>query len=513
VYLEVLLSACESGSRAPSAGARLSPTAFVCPANVSAVRSPVRGLTADPSLGDREMIMAFLSGTGAQARVLVFGGLGMGKTTQAEGLVRTLAHVLGRGAALPVYVRVDADAVADIKDDSPLAALARRTTPAMVAGEPPGWLENQLTRGRCVVVVDDASEAAERDGSDISRWLRRQFASYPGASFLVTCGPFGGDELLQACTACVEILPLTSDQVESWPENAGSTFKSRLRVTPGFWAFAGNPRLLEVMIRRDDKSRAAGGRESRHTDLLAAVCDVLLGGAERAIPGMTADACYAVLGELAHHICVKHDLRVAEAEATRMTGRVLARIGRDVAAGDFLRVLTRLGMLQREDVDGNVSWHFAHPVIQEFFAAAHLASGRPDGARLAELVEDPWWGQPLRLLAERGERSRIVEACIRREDPSGTCLALARDCLARYQGEITGPLQLLADEAAQLAASAGRPSEVASLLVRLNDTTALHGNVQTLRQPLTNADYQLFAGGTSSITGTRNTFRQERTRK
>lgn len=491
-YLEALLAACGSASRAPTAVALLPGTSLARLSNVSAIRSPLPGIMTDASPGDWETVVDLLIATGGQARVLVLGGLGMGKTTQAEGLVRTLARAPRRGSALPLLVRLDGEAVAAIKTDSPLPVLARRTTPAMVAGELSGWLEDQLAGGRCVVVVDDTSEAAERDRSDINKWLRKQFALYPDVSFLVTCGPFGGDELQPSCTAYAEVGPLTVSQAESWLEGAGPAFRSRLRAIPGLRAFAGNPRLLEVMIRCDAESQVSDGRGPRTSDFLAAVCEVLLGGAERAVPGMTADICYAVLGELARHICAQHDLRVAEAEAARVAASALAEAGCRVAAGDFLRVLGRLGVLQWDDVDGNVSCHFAHPVIQDFFAVGHLVSEKPDDARLCELVEDPWWGQPLRLFAERGERLRIVEACIRRDHPSGTCLALARDCLAGYQGEIAGPLQVLGAEVARRAASAGRQSQVASLLGRLNDTAALDGSSQLLRQPLTNADYQLF---------------------
>jgi hypothetical protein len=492
-YLEALLAACGSASRASTAVARLPGTSLSRLPNVSAIRSPLPDMVADASPGDWETIAELLSGTSGQARVLVFGGLGMGKTTQAESLVRVLARAPRRGSALPLLVRLDGEAVAAIKTDAPLPALTRRTTPAVVTEEPRGWLEDQLARGRCVVVVDDTSEVAERDWGDINKWLRKQFALYPDVSFLVTCGPFGGDELRPGCTACLEVRPLAVDQVGSWLEGAGSAFKSRLRTIPGLWAFAGNPRLLEVMIRCDAESHVPDERVPRDGDFLAAVCEVLLGGAERAVPGMTADVCYAVLGEFAFHICAQHDSRVAEADAARMAARVLAGTGCGVSAGDFLRVLRQLGILEWDDVDGKVSCYFAHPVIQDFFAADYLTSERPDGARLSELVEDPWWGPALRLFAERGERFRIVEACVRRDHPSGTCLALALDCLARFQGEIVGPLQLLAAEAAQLAADAGRQSQVASLLARLNDATALGGNSQLLRQPLTNADYQLFA--------------------
>jgi hypothetical protein len=375
---------------------------------VSSIRAPLPDVVADKPSLDGEAILELLTRTSRRSRVLVLGGFGMGKTTQAQSVVRTLAHTRRRGATLPFHVRIDAEAVEVIKAAGSLPELARRTTPAMVAKEPRGWLEYQLARGRCTVVVDDTPEVAEQDRSGIRKWLRKQFASYPGTSFLVTSGPSGEDELWADCTECLEILPLTVDQVENWQESDNTTFRSWLPTVPGLWAFAGNPRLLEVMIQCDAKSRASDGRGSRHNYFLAEVCRVLLTGMRLAIPYITTEAWQVVLGELAHHVCVKRDLRIAEEDAARTASRALATFGCDVTADDFVRVLARFGMLQRDDVDGNVSFRFAHPVVQDFFAASHLASSKPDDARLAELAGDPWWSQPLRLLAERGERLRII---------------------------------------------------------------------------------------------------------
>jgi NACHT domain len=492
-YLQALIAACNSASGAPSAGARLSRVERASTANLSSIRAPLPDVVADKPSPDGETILRLLTRTSRQSRVLILGGFGMGKTTQAQSVVRTLAHTRRRGATLPVHVRIDAEAVELIKAAGSLAELARHTTPAMVAKEPPGWLEGQLARGRSTVVVDDTLEVAEQDRSGISKWLRKQFASYPDTSFLVTSGPSGEDDLRPGCTECLEILPLTIDQVENWQENADTTFRSWLPTVPGLWAFAGNPRFLEVMIRRDAESRASDGRGPRHNDFLAAVCGVLLTGTRQAIPDITAEAWQAVLGELAHHVCVKRDLRIAEEDAARTASGVLATFGCDVIAEDFVRVLARFGMLQQGDVDGNVSFRFAHPVVQDFFAASYLVSSKPDDARLAELAGDPWWSQPLRLLAERGERVRVIKACIRRDHPPGACLALARDCLADYQGKLAGPLKSLADEAARQIGGTSRQSQVADLLGRLNDTAALVEHSQILRRPLTNADFQLFA--------------------
>jgi hypothetical protein len=190
-YLRALLAACDSASGAPSAGARLSRVERASTADVNSIRAPLPDVEVDkPPLGG-EAILEFLTGTIGQSRVLVLGGFGMGKTTQAQSVVRALAYTRRRGATLPVHVRMDAEAVEVIKANGSLPELARCTTPALVTKEPPRWLEDQLTRGQCTVVVDDTPEVAEQDRSGISKWLRKQFASYPGTSFLVTSGPSG----------------------------------------------------------------------------------------------------------------------------------------------------------------------------------------------------------------------------------------------------------------------------------------------------------------------------------
>jgi NACHT domain len=478
---------------------------------MSSAAWPPRPGPADAGAADEgsQTIWDLLGQDGAQARLLVFGGVGMGKTTLARHVALTLARYPPENRRIPLLIQLEPEAEvgAAISTDLPLATLARSMTPESTVREPPEWFEDQLRRGQCVVVLDGLADAGQGDDSAVRRWLHRQFSLYPDASFLVTCGPLGSDAWLQNFTSYAEIRPLTAGQVEElsgiWrgttpaPPDAltaggNSNFLSDLRTAPGAWAFAGNPLLLEASFKSFDDGQ---GQQPRHRELLAAICAELLGHARYAAPDLTAGNCQEALEYMAYHATLRHSLCITAPDADRDASEAMARAGCASKATDLLRVMSAVGIFQRSHAGGEAPpYAFAHPALQDFFAAGYLARHRPSDPDLDELVQDAWWWQALRLIAEPDDRARIVAACIRPDHPSGTCLALARDCLDGLRDELETSDRSRAD-AIFSGQEGGHKSSLreAGLIARLNRTAALDGYSQILLAPLTNEDYQLFA--------------------
>ncbi len=296
---------------------------------------------------------------------------------------------------------------------------------------PPAWLEHKLRRQQCVVVVDGLTEVSEQDRPAVRQWLRRQFALYPDVPFLVTWGPFDGDELWQDFTVYYQIQPLTVKQVEelsrNWHEAAPdmpgeneseqSRFLACLRTVPGLWAFAGNPLLLQAVFGCFSESGRSGSRDPRHRDLLAAICTELLSRARCAFPDLTPDSCNEVLEYLAYCASYRHSLCIAASDAAQNIGESLARTACSVREADFLRVMARIGILQQAHAGEDMSSHaFTHPVLQDFFAARYLGRHPPSDSELRDLVRDAWWQQALCLAS--GVRQRTTCSCgVRRAAP------------------------------------------------------------------------------------------------
>jgi hypothetical protein len=162
----------------------------------------------------RRVLGDFLGGQ-KPAVLAVVGSPGSGKTTLLRHAARQTclrkrsrrdrsSHA--RDIPILLYLRDHADAITADPAIS-VAALLRRTLGAAGAKESPGWFEQQLGAGRCLVLLDGLDEVARlEDRARVSAWAEGQVRQYSGNDFVISSRPQGyqsapveGADILQVC--------------------------------------------------------------------------------------------------------------------------------------------------------------------------------------------------------------------------------------------------------------------------------------------------------------------------
>jgi hypothetical protein len=166
-----------------------------------------------------KFIWEFLK-TKPQQSLVIIGAPGCGKTTLFTHIVLNLAlHKINRPAKkIPIMLRVrdhskriksspDTTLVDEIQD-----RLAKYNKKA-----PNGWFENQLNKGRCLVMLDGLDEVADEETrGQVVAWVERQMGAYAKNQFLISSRPHGyqGNELTGVTT--LRVHPFTNDQTNKF---------------------------------------------------------------------------------------------------------------------------------------------------------------------------------------------------------------------------------------------------------------------------------------------------------
>ena len=85
---------------------------------------------------------------------------------------------------------------------------------------PPGWFEDKLAAGECVVLLDGLDEVAGvRDRQRVATWIQEQRAIYSRNDFLVTSRPYAYRASLLPAADQLQLRELTQDQVDRFIRN------------------------------------------------------------------------------------------------------------------------------------------------------------------------------------------------------------------------------------------------------------------------------------------------------
>ena len=404
--------------------------------------------------GDDRATLGALLDAGPPAVVTLVGQPGSGKTT-------LLAHAARRSARTPLFARrgtkrvplvlaLREHAAAIAADPSvPLTTLARAAAAGVPGPEPAGWWERQLSRGRCLVLLDGLDEVARaEDRTVVADWAERQAAAYPGSHFVLTSRP-GGLDAAAAARARV-IRPLSAEQVRLFVERwslaaerhatgarggaAQRATEARARDSAGrlltllrdhraLRELSGNPLLLTMIA---TAYRYRGALPGSRADLYGEIGRVLL--SRRTQPGdrpelLAWPAKQALLAALAFQMMREHVSELPGARVLEILGPQLVRFPAAVGGEAFLDDIARAGLLT-EAAPGRYA--FTHLTFQEYLAAWHVSGTSELVKDLAGSVDDPWWQETIRLYAATADASPVVRACL----DSGTIpsLTLAFDC-------------------------------------------------------------------------------------
>ena len=211
--------------------------------------------------------------------------------------------------------------------------------------EPGGWWERQLSRGRCLVMLDGMDEVAgDADRLTVAKWVERQVAAHPGNHFVITARPYGLPDELAAQADVFVVRPFTAEQVQlfldRWylaaerhatgasdrsarravrmraPDSA-ARLSSLLRDHPALHDLAVNPLLLTMIA---TAHRYRGALPGSRADLYGEICQVLLSrrGQAKDLPELLSwPAKQGLLAALAYQMMRDH---VSELPADRAAG-------------------------------------------------------------------------------------------------------------------------------------------------------------------------------------------------
>jgi hypothetical protein len=443
---------------------------------------PGRRVLGDFLRGDEPVVLA------------VVGGPGSGKTTLLRHAARQ-ACLLQRSwkdrrqvRDVPVLLYLRDHAARIVAEPAvSVAALLRSTLGDVGVDEPPGWFEQQLAEGRCLVLLDGLDEVARPDDrAKVSAWAEAQVRRYSGSSFVISSRPRGYESAPVGGADIVQVCGLTTGQVEDFvgrwylaevrhstgtagPEadalavQGAADLLQRLKQTPALYDLAVNPLLLTMIV---NVHKYRGALPGSRVSLYSEICLVMLGRRQEAKQldqQLSGDQKEVILRGLAYAMMDRHAIDLSRADVLAEVQPALRRISRDVTPGSFLADASSNGLLIERETG---QFAFAHKTIQEYLAAEHIRE-HTLASVLADAVSDDWWAETTLLYAAKSNADLIVRACL--DDGSAPALALALDCAD--QGGNVDPglreyLEALGATAAQPDADPERRRLFASILLR-----------------------------------------------
>lgn len=459
------------------------------------------------------------------APLAVIGAPGSGKTTLLKHVARRMCEkntqrfvVRRRTALLPILLFLREHAQAIIHDERvTVPDLVRSTLSRLRGKEPPGWLERQLEKGRCLVMFDGLDEVAHPDHRRrIVEWVQRQVNEYSNNYYILTSRPHGYRSHPLNCATVVQVLPFTQQQINKFVGNwyLETTFRStnrqdegarataeedaedllrRLRSMPALRTLSANPLLL-TMIANVHYYRSAlpGSRAELYRD----ICQVFLGKRQEAkglARELTADQQELVLRHLAYEMMKRRARALSKADASAVISTVLQGVKRDLSPGDFLSAVEADSGMLLEQESG--FFGFAHLTFQEYLAATHI---RENGfiSSLAPEIADPWWRETILLYVAQADADPIVANCLNHYSGNVDILALAADC-AEEARQLSPELrtrleEVLSSEAAQDDVVRRRLIAKTMLTRKLRRTVPLERGGYLCSFPVTNAEFNFF---------------------
>jgi hypothetical protein len=314
----------------------------------------------------------------SRAVLAIVGPPGSGKSTllahaARRGAKPALGGLLGRGR-VPVLLALRERAESIVADPAiSLPDVIRAAVGGAAGKEPGGWWERQLSRGRCLVLLDGLDEVASaEDRGAVADWVERQVAAYPGDDFVVTSRSFGLPDPLTAHADVLVVRPFTAEQVQlfldRWylaaeqhatgasgrtarravrmrAQESAARLAALLRENPALHDLAVNPLLLTMIA---TAHRYRGALPDSRADLYGEICQVLLSrrGQAKGLPELLSwPAKQMLLGGLAYQMMRDHVGNLPAGRATEVLEPQLERFPSSVTGETFLDDIARNGLL------------------------------------------------------------------------------------------------------------------------------------------------------------------------
>nr|WP_245661391.1 NACHT domain-containing protein [Streptomyces varsoviensis] len=383
-------------------------------------------------------------------RMLLRGPAGSGKSTLMQWLATNAAR-RGFGQTLtdwngyvPFMLRLRSFAT---RETLPLPGEFLAATGNPLAGAAPaGWVEELLTAGRALVLVDGVDEVPSALRQRTREWLRSLLAAFPHARYIVTTRPSAVPEdwLQGQGFTAHSLLPMGREDIRKFIEHwhlaareecadsrqqqllDGYEHSLQQAVTSRreLGQLATNPLMCALLcaLNRDRRMHLPRARK----ELYDASLDMLLvrRDTEREIAGvegvdLTRDEQMLLLQRLAYWLIRNGQAEATCAEAVEMIDGWLAAMPQVRAQGDaqavFNHLLNRSGLLL-EPIPGSVN--FVHRTFQDYLGSKEAVETRDFGL-LVRNAHDDQWDDVVRMAvghARVEERARLLRQLLRRAE-------------------------------------------------------------------------------------------------
>lgn len=381
---------------------------------------------------------------------------------------------------------------------------------------PPQWFEQQLKKGKCLVLLDGLDKIADlKQRQAVSSWIEKQTIDYSSCDFILTARPQGYFMAPVQSAHVLEIQPFNAEQVQQFIEawylahevsglggkiDYGKKQRAKqqtkellqsLRQMPSWNTLGVNPlrlAMMAIILHRHEQL------SDQLTKLYAASCSVLLehsGIVEGEWEKLTVKQKCLILEPLAAEMMHRQRCYLFTNEAISIITEPLEKIGlsSEVAESFLSNIQANSGLLlERHGV-----WYFAHLTFQEYLAAAHLLE-QPASLDWDNKVNESWWYEVLRWYAMQSEVTVLVQAALNHDNV--LALMLATSCLKEID-KLDNTLydQLVTVVITHLEARDAQRCQLSAEFVlnqRLENLTPLDEQREIDLNYITCAEYQLF---------------------
>ena len=454
----------------------------------------------------------------------IIGAPGSGKTTLLKHMALTLVNRKKpyRKTDIPYklpFLLFLRDFVTAIKN-SPTFSLVDAVQSHVIKwgrAAPTGWVEHQLNKGNCLILLDGLDEVADPEmRRQIVNWVQQQMITYGKNRFIVTSRPFGYRNNPLSGVTVLEVNPFTPEQIEDFIYNwylANEVMSSqrndpgihlkakdgaqdllrRLRNTPNLFALAVNPLLLTMIA---TVHRYRGSLPGTRIALYAEICEVFLGKRQEA-RGLTVELSPAqkiqVLQPLAYHMMLNGIKEIPITRAREVIEEPLKLVSQQLQPEAFLQLVENTSglLLEREQE----LYSFAHLTFQEYLAAMYIRDNKLEDTLKAQ-VEASWWHETIRLYCAQADATPIIAACLTSDRPSVPALTLAIECqkeALKVQPAVSAQLDTLLDQGVE-DEDPERSRIIAEALLarRLRQLIYIDKNTYSDTSLITCVEYQIF---------------------
>lgn len=402
----------------------------------------------------------------------IIGSPGCGKTTLLQHVALTLAKKKQRRygfnkALIPIFLFLRQHVDSILHEIPPnLDELVQKHYSNKnlypLLNPPSGWFRKQLSKGKCLVLLDGLDEVAKpEERKKVSQWVDQQIRIYPRNEFVLTARPYGYKDAPLGQAHVLEIMSFNHLQVQqfisSWyltntifsygKDDYGVRQAAKRKADhllyrlnkPAFKDLMRNPLLLTMVTMVHNYRNVL---PEHRVELYNEICNVLLshwGKAKDLEDRFGLSQKRLTLYPLAAYLMKHKSREIPFEKALAVMEPSLKQIGLSSSEGPmFLRHLQNTSGLILEKEVG--VWSFAHLTFQEYLCAAYwkepnklLDWETPDWDTL---VTDGWWTETLLLYAALSDASALATACLKHAD---NLVAMSLACSIAEEAEQLSP--------------------------------------------------------------------------